>query len=159
MIDATNRMRLRRYPSLLLYPWKLTSFALGTGFFVWGAYFWDVPTWDVGVSILMSVACFLVAPWAVSGFRQALLRREGKWVWWSCLYLLAIYVVASGTYEVYNTIRMGAHPVTYWWNLAFSMPVTVVAGLVWSYDGTMRDLLRETSSALGKGIGGPRNSI
>jgi hypothetical protein len=44
-----SRATLGRYLRGLARPWKLLTFALGTGFFVWGA-FWTVPTWDVGVS-------------------------------------------------------------------------------------------------------------
>ncbi len=122
-------------------PWKLVTFALGTAFFVWGARFWAVPTWDVGVSLIMSVLCYLLAPWAVSAGWRALRDRRPGWARDLTLALAVIYVVASGSYELYNTIRMGQHPVTYWLNLAFSVPVTIAAGLLWSYDGSLLELL------------------
>jgi hypothetical protein len=127
----------RRYFMSLLRPWKLMSFAFGTGFFVWGAWFWAVPTWDVGVSILMSVLCFLQAPWAIDlGLRAARLRPR-HWGWHLVIAAATVYFVASGSYEIYNTIRMGQHPITYWLNLAFSVPVTIAAGLIWRYDGSL----------------------
>jgi hypothetical protein len=115
---------------------------LGTGFFVWGACFWAVPTWDVGVSILMSVLCYLLAPWAVGLVWRSLRGRRPGWPRELGLGLVLVYFVASGSYEIYNTIRMGQHPVTYWQNLAFSVPVTIAAGLLWRYDGPLSDLLR-----------------
>jgi len=124
-------------------PWKLVTFGLGTGFFVWGAYFWAVPTWDVGVSILMSVLCYLLAPWAVGLGWRALRDRGPGWPRNLGVALVAVYFVASGSYEIYNTLRMGQHPVTYWQNLAFSVPVTIAAGLLWRHDGSLADLLRE----------------
>jgi hypothetical protein len=136
------RAALAHYLLGLAQPWKLLTFALGTGFFVWGAYFWAVPTWDVGVSILMSVLCYLVAPWAVSLGWRALRDRGPGWLRDLGLALAALYLVASGSYEIYNTVRMGQHPVTYWQNLAFSVPVTIAAGLLWRYDGSFANLLR-----------------
>jgi hypothetical protein len=54
-----------------------------------------------------------------------------------------VYFVASGSYEIYNTIRMGQHPITYWYNLGFSVPVTLIAGFVWRYDGTVAEFVAE----------------
>jgi hypothetical protein len=137
-----SRAAVVRYLRGLARPWKVVTFALGTGFFVWGAYFWAVPTWDVGVSILMSVLCFLLAPWAVDLGWRALRERRPGWSRDLGLAMAAVYLVASGSYEIYNTIRMGQHPVTYWQNLAFSIPVTIAAGLLWRLDGSITELLR-----------------
>ena len=133
--------RLGAYLRNLLRPWKATTFLLGTSFFVWGALYYQLPTWDVGVSVLMSVACYLFAPWAVSMGMEAVRWRIGRW--WARLLLsvVLVYLVGSGSYEVYNTVRMGMHPVTYWENLFFSLPVTIIAGVVWRFDGSLRALL------------------
>ncbi|MFH1434259.1 MAG: hypothetical protein ABIJ56_00960 [Pseudomonadota bacterium] len=121
---------------------------MGTAFFVWGAYFWDAPTWDVGVSVIMSVLCYLLAPLAVATALHAARKRPKLWP----LRLLAsaalVYFIASGSYEIYNTLRMGFHPVTYWENLQFSIPVTIAAGLLWQYDGSLADLLRLVRGAI-----------
>jgi hypothetical protein len=145
-----SRAALVHYLRGLARPWKVLTFALGTGFFVWGAYFWAVPTWDVGVSILMSVLCYLLAPWAVSLGWRALRDRGPGWLRDLGLALGAVYLVASGSYEIYNTVRMGQHPVTYWQNLAFSAPVTIAAGLLWRYDGSFARLLRDLRGALSR---------
>lgn len=131
------------YLRRLLRPWKVATFALGTGFFVWGAYFWAVPTWDVGVSLIMSVLCFVLAPWAVSLGLGVMYGRSPAKARDLFVAAVVIYFVASGSYEIYNTLRMGQHPITYWLNLAFSVPVTIAAGLIWRYDGTLRGLLAE----------------
>lgn len=137
---------MEAYLRCLLQPWKLITFFCATAFFIWGAYHWAVPTWDVGVSVVMSVLCFLLAPWAIDLGARAILERRPGWVCRGLLATTLVYLVASGSYELYNTIRMGQHPVTYWQNLAFSVPVTIAAGLVWRYDGSLRDLLRELRS-------------
>lgn len=127
----------------LFRPWKVITFTLGGTFFVWGALYWAVPTWDVGVSILMSVLCFLFAPWAIDTGRKAVLHREPGWIRKLLVAACVVYLVASGSYEAYNTIRMGTPPVTCWLNLAFSVPVTIIAGLIWAYSGSVSDFLRE----------------
>jgi hypothetical protein len=63
--------RIRRYFANLFRPWKVVTFAGGTGFFVWGAYYWRLMTWDVGVSLLMSVLCYALAPLGVTLGLQA----------------------------------------------------------------------------------------
>src|SRR6266542_4186283 len=137
---------IRNYLRKLFRPWKFITFLFGAMFFIIGARYWAVPTWDVGVSILMSILCFLIAPWAVDIGTMAVLARGRGWVRKLSAATLLIYLVASGSYEVYNAVRMGQHPVTYWQNLAFSVPVTIAAGLVWRYDGSLLDLLRDIRS-------------
>ena len=132
---------LARYLRRLLVPWKLLSFIAGTAFFVWGARFFDAPTWDVGVSLLMSVLCFLLAPLALDLILDALRRRRALWPLRLLAGLVLVYAVASGSYEIYNTLRMGYHPPTYWENLFFSVPTTIGAGLLWRLDGSLGELL------------------
>lgn len=130
-----------RYLRLLLRPWKVVTFLLGLAFFVWGAYYFDAPTWDVWNSVSMSALCYALAPWAVdlivdsyrNQWRQIRLRLP--------LAAAIVYFVASGSYELYHLAVNGQHPITYWENLTFSVPVTIVAGLVWRFDGTLRELL------------------
>lgn len=134
--------RVGRYLRRLLYPWKLVTLAAGTAFFVWGAYFFDAPTWDVGVSLLMSGLCFLLAPLALDLVLGALRGRSRPLP--RLLRLLAgaalVYLVGSGSYELYHLLVNGRHPVTYWENLLFSLPVAVCAGLLWRLDGTLSQL-------------------
>ena len=140
---------LRDYLRLLLVPWKVVSFAIGMAAFVIGALWFAVPTWDVGVSIWMSILCFALAPLAISlavvGHRKhAGLRRAA--------YLIAsaalIYFVGSGSYEIYHLVIFDQHPPTYWPNLFFSVPVAIIAGILWRYDGTLMDLFEEISGLL-----------
>lgn len=131
---------IRRYFQHLRRPWVWVSGLLGTAFFVWGASYFDAPTWDVGVSYLMSALCIAFAP---CGF--LLLREGARKPSMGIAGAALVYLIASGSYEIYNTIRMGQHPITYWYNLGFSVPVTLIAGMVWSYDGSLADLWREIS--------------
>jgi hypothetical protein len=138
---------MRAYFRNLLRPWKFITFALGTAFFVWGAGYFDAPTWDVGVSWLMSILCYLLAPYAVDLGIVAVRGRGPHWRWKLTASAALVYFIASGSYEIYNTIRMGQHPITYWYNLGFSVPVTIIAGVVWRYDGSLRDLAADVRHA------------
>ncbi len=136
---------MKSYLKDLFRPWKLVLFIVGLGFFVWGAVYWNLRTWDVPVSIIMSVLCFLFSPFAVRGIIRSLKTRDPLWGLKLIFYLAVVYAIGSGSYEIYNTIRLGHHPVTYVENLLFSIPTTLAAGLVWSYKGTLKELLREIS--------------
>jgi hypothetical protein len=131
---------MTNYLRRLMRPWKLVSFALGTSFFVWGAYVFDAPTWDVPVSIIMSVATFMLAPWAVDQLVLGF-RADGR----AKLRLLAgaigIYICGSASYEVYHLIWSGWHPPTYWENLAFSVPTAIAAGLLWRVDASLAEIV------------------
>lgn len=133
-------MTLRAYLASICRPWKLVMAVGGTIVFVWGALALELPTWDVGVSILMSVLCWLLAPWAVGSAIAAVRRRPRRWPPRLLASAAVVYFVGSGSYEIYNTIRMGFHPVTYWENVAYSIPVTVIAGVLWQFDGTLRSV-------------------
>ncbi len=49
----------------LLQPWKLVSLLLGIMFLIWGAGFFNVPDWDIGVSFAMAIPTYLTAGWVM----------------------------------------------------------------------------------------------
>jgi hypothetical protein len=138
---------LTRYLRRLLRPWKICTFLLGTAFFIWGAYAFDAPTWDVPVSILMSIVTFLLAPWSVD---QLVLGVLGHGL--QRLRLIAglagIYACGSGSYEIYHVIWSGWHPPTYWENFFFSIPTAAVAGLLWRLDMSVLEIWGKVRAAV-----------
>ncbi len=131
LLGAPRSSAIASYAQSLIAWWKQLVYAVGALAFVAGAYWIAVPTWDVGVSILMSVWCYLGAPFSVDCLARAWRERKPGW---ALLGLVIAYGVGSLSYEVYNSIRMGHHPITYWENLFFSVPVTIIAGTVWRAD-------------------------
>lgn len=122
-------------------PWKLLSFHGGMFTLAWGATHFNLPTWDWGVVLLMSGLCFLLGPLAMDLCITSVGR--GPFRPWRMLAGLAlIYLVGSGSYQLYYLIRFGGHPATFWENFAFSIPVTIIAGLIWRFDGSLLDLMR-----------------
>ena len=140
---------IKDYLRLLLFPWKVVTFLIGMMAFVVGALWLTLPTWDVGVSIWMSVLCFALAPLAISlarvGYRQYKGRKRAAYLVASAV---LIYFVGSGSYEIYHLLIFGQHPPTYWPNLFFSVPVTIIAGILWQYNGTLGQLLEEIRGLL-----------
>ena len=134
----------------LFRPWKVVTFLIALGFLIWGAYAYKIPTWDVPISIIMSVLCFLLSPYAVSLGVSAVTQRKSGWLVKLAISIMLIYFVGSGSYEIYNTLKLGQHPDTYWVNLSFSVPVAIVAGLVWRYPGSLADLYREVLASIGR---------
>lgn len=143
------RSAIGSYVRLLLVPWKVVTFLIGLAGFVLGAIWFDVPTWDVGVSVWMSVLCFALAPLGVSlgiaGVRQYSGARRAAYLFASAA---LIYFVGSGSYEIYHLVIFDQHPPTYWPNLFFSVPVTIIAGILWRYDGTLREFFEELRALL-----------
>lgn len=78
----------------LLQPWKLVSLLLGILFLIWGAGFFSVPDWDIGVSFAMAIPTYLTAGWVM---RQLSNRQYRLFV------LCAIYMMLSvdTSYYVY----------------------------------------------------------
>jgi len=134
----------------LMRPWKIVTFILGTAFFIWGAHAFDAPTWDMPVSIIMSVVTFLLAPWSVDQLVLGVRRRGGQRLRLAAG-LAGIYVCGSGSYEVYHLIWSGWHPPTYWENFFFSIPTAIVAGMIWRVNMSVAEVWTRVRAALHDG--------
>ena len=120
----------RAYWRWLAAPWKLASFAIAAGFFVFAAPYTGDPTWDWADALLMSVLTFLSAPWAVgAGFRvlRAKLPRR-QFVVAACAWLLS----ASWSYDAYILLRKGFYPPSWFGNAIASSVLYLAAGLMWN---------------------------
>lgn len=133
---------LRKYTSELLRPWKLATFSLALGYYIWGAYHYHCPTWDVPVSIIMSVLTYLFAPWTVASVYYLVNKRPRHWLGKLSICGLVLYACASGSYELYNWWNLGYWPPpTYWVNLYYSSLIFFAAGMLWKFEGTLGELL------------------
>jgi len=136
MIDS-----MARYFRNLFRPWKIVLWGVGTAYYIWGAYHYALPTWDVGVAVIMSLLCYLFAPMAIGMAMIGIMEKKGRARYLRMAASAAIiYFIGSGSYEIYNTIKLGYHPPTYWENLFYSIPVTIIAGLLWQFEGSLKDL-------------------
>ena len=113
-----------RTPSIVL--WKRSTFAIGLGWLLWGALFFDYPDWDVGLSLLMASFTYMTADWAVITMMQ---RRFTQWP----LAIVSAWWCVDGSYWLYWTlvrpevmIREGQ------W--ATSLCLYLLCGFIWQID-------------------------
>ena len=81
-------------PSEYLRPWKLISLALGVALLIIGAYWSNLPDWDVPVSLIMAFMTYFTAPCSL---RVVLERRWEHWpkaLFWT-------WLSVDGSYAIY----------------------------------------------------------
>ena len=145
------QFHIKRYAKELIRPWKLATFSLALAYYIWGAYYYQCPTWDVPVSLIMSLLTYIFAPWTVKSIYYLAKNRPRYWLLRLIVCAAVIYACASGSYELYNWWNLGYHPPpTYWINLYYSTLMFFAAGMVWKFEGTLRELIREVMASVGK---------
>jgi len=133
---------LKHYVNELLRPWKLLTFSLALMYYIWGAYRYQCPTWDVPVSILMSVLTYVFAPWTVNSMYYLAQKRPKNWLLKFLICLAIMYACGSASYELYNLWHLGYWPPpTYWVNLYYSTTLFYAAGVLWRFEGTSKELI------------------
>ncbi len=118
------------YARSLLVPWKLLSFLLAGGFFVFAAPYTGDPTWDHVDGAMMSVLTYLTAPWAVGTLVRVLRRLVPRRQ--AFVAAMAWLLSASWCYDGYLFWRDGRYPATWSSNLVVSSALYAAAGMMWS---------------------------
>ena len=129
----------RGYIAELARPWKLLSFAIGIGWLLFGALNYGISDWDVGISILMGGLTYLCAPWSVRTILAALGHRSPGWVFRIVTALFVAWIVVDGIYVLYHTL-MGNEMFRIE-NFYASAALYLLAGSIWLYRGSVRELL------------------
>jgi len=122
-------------------PWKLVIFALSMEALLYGALFYSIPDWDVGVTLLMGVPTYLCAPWCVNTLQSAVRYQPPGW-WWKIPVALGLaYVIVDPVYWVYHSLA--GNPTFREENFKVSYPLFFLAGFAWWYCGSLRELWAE----------------
>lgn len=122
------------YPlSEYLRPWKLSTFAIGIGWLIWGAFHYQFEDWDVGISLLMGTLAYLLAPWSVWVF----IRR--RWALMP-LALFAAWFTIDGVYVLYNEWFGRWYPREE--NFYASSCLYLLCGFGWLHKGDLRSLFK-----------------
>jgi hypothetical protein len=129
----------RIYLTELARPWKLVSFAIGMAWLLYGALNYEIPDWDVGISLLMGGLTYLCAPWSVATILVGFRYRPRGWLLASAAALLVAWAVVDGVYVLYHTL-MG-NPMFRIENFYASSALYFVAGSIWLYRGSTREFL------------------
>lgn len=129
----------KKYYLELIRPWKLFSFCVAMSFLLYGAVNYEIRDWDVGITILMCVLTYLMAPWSVYIILSAIRYRTRYWVFHIIAALIAGLFVVDWVYMLYHTI-VGNQ--TYREaNFYASTPLYFMAGAFWLYRGTLKEFI------------------
>lgn len=120
-------------------PWKLFTFCVAMSWLLFGALNYGIGDWDVGVTLLMGGFTYLMAPWSVYIILSAIRYRPRLWYLHIVAALVAGLFVVDWVYMVYHTL-VGNQ--TYRdANFYASMPLYFLAGTVWLYRGSLKELM------------------
>ncbi len=119
----------RDYLRFLAEPWKLATWAIAVAMLVAIAPHSGDPTWDAVDSVLVSVAVFACAPFAVATVVRKLRARTYDL---EALAGLVLFFVPCWTYDLYIVVRDGVYPPTWSSNLVLSGVIIGLAGAFWN---------------------------
>lgn len=131
--SATALRELRR-------PWKLVTFALGLGWLLYGALYYDIADWDVGISLLMGGLTYLLASWSIGRLIQ-LRRPDGIGLAVALAALFAAWFCVDGVYVLYHDLA--GNRIDREGNFRASLPLYFLAGMIWFYRGSLAELRRD----------------
>jgi hypothetical protein len=136
----------RAYFRELLRPWKLATFAGSIAVLLYGALNFGIGDWDVGVTLLMGTLTYVLAPWCAQLVNRAV-RGRPRAPWWHVLVSLAVAVlVVDASYLAYSD--WAGNPTDRRGNFFASLPLFYLAGVLWSWRGTVRELVADVRRAL-----------
>jgi hypothetical protein len=137
----------RRYFAELKRPWKVATLAVGLTWLLYGAVNYGLPDWDVGVSVLMGGLTYVCAPWTVRVIVACVRGRSRHPLLWVACAVFVAWVVVDGSYVAYS-VAMG-HTFLRAENFVASSALYLLAGLLWSYQGSLWQLASDVRRAFG----------
>ena len=122
-------------------PWKLTTFALGMFWLIYGALTYGICDWDVGISLVMGGLTYIFAPWSVTAIYSSLRQRPPAWP----LRLTAAFIPALFTVDWVYWLYHSAvgNKMLRWENFKVSTALYFLCGILWCYRGSLKELLNE----------------
>jgi hypothetical protein len=136
--DAADLRELAR-------PWKLATFGISLAWLLYGALYYGIADWDVGVTLLMGGLTYVFAPWTVRLLFDAVRNRRRDSLLKIVVALAVAWFVVDGVYVIYHTIvgnRMFRIE-----NFRASSAIYFLAGCFWLYRGSVRDFFQDVRSA------------
>lgn len=128
----------KSYAKELIRPWKIFSFAIGMSWWLYGALNYGIADWDVGISLIMGVLTYLMAPWSIYIILSAIRNRPKYWMWHILGALLAWLFVVDWIYMLYH-MAMGNQTFREA-NFYASSALYFLAGTIWLYRGSLKEL-------------------
>lgn len=129
----------KAYFKELVRPWKLFSFCIAMSWLLYGALNYNILDWDVGITLIMGILTYLMAPWSVYIILSAIRYRPRFWYAHFISGLIAGLFVVDWVYMLYHSI-VGNHTLREA-NFYASAPLYFLAGTVWLYRGSLMELI------------------
>jgi hypothetical protein len=120
----TNRADLRQ-------PWKLVTLTIGTTWLLYGAIHYDIPDWDIGVSMIMASLTYVAAPWCA----RAVISL--KWPLFAGVIIMSWFAV-DGAYNLWHTVI--GNPTFREANFMASGSLFWLCGFIWLARGSLHDI-------------------
>lgn len=125
------------YLSEYARPWKLATLAIGVALLIIGSFYYEIPDWDIPISLIMATLTYLTAPWSL----RVIVER--RWKLWPAM-LLATWFTVDGSYWLYWHLKKPAVvELMRDANLIPSLSLYVICGLIWFYRGSLRQMLAD----------------
>ena len=125
-----------------LRPWKLVTFFIGLSLLIAGSFYYLAPDWDVPISIIMATFAYLTASWSM----HVVVERQ-----WTKFPLMLFYTwfTVDGCYWIYwKNVDPYALELMRDANFPASLSLYGMCGLVWYYNGTLKDLVKDSVKVL-----------
>ncbi|MBU0753274.1 MAG: hypothetical protein KJ787_10750 [Gammaproteobacteria bacterium] len=123
-------------------PWKLVTLAIGLGLLIAGSFIYNAPDWDIPISFIMAGFTYLTAGWSLH------VTVERRWRDWPLMLLLTWWCV-DGCYALYwSIVDPDALDAMRNVNWPASLSLYWMCGLVWFWNGTLRELFERAKAIL-----------
>lgn len=124
----------------LARPWKVLTFSIGVGLLILGSFYFPAPDWDIPISLIMAFFAYLFSGWSM----HVLIERRWKdfpmmlfLTWWTIdgCYALYWFFKDHAVLEYMRTANAPASLTLFW-----------TCGLVWYWNGSLKELLEHFRS-------------
>lgn len=113
---------------------------------LYGALFYDICDWDVGVSLIMGGLTYVFAPWSVSTLSTSIRLRTRGWPLRAAAAFVPALFAVDWVYWLYHTAV--GNRMLRWENFKVSMALYFLCGIFWCYHGSLKELARDVRAAL-----------
>jgi len=119
------------------------TLAIGIALLIVGSIYMPAPDWDIPISLIMAAFTYLTAPWSLRMF------IERKWKNLP-LALFFIWFTVDGCYWLYwSFVNPEALELMRSVNFPASLSLYLICGLIWLYNGSLKDLVAEVRQFVG----------
>jgi hypothetical protein len=123
-----------------LRPWKLFTLAVGITLLIAGSFYYDLPDWNIPISLIMAAFAYFTAPWSL----RAIVER--RWRLWPAMLFITWFSV-DGCYAIYWHFKNpAALAMMRGVNFPASLSLYGICGIIWMYQGSLRQMYSDIKS-------------